>query len=142
LKRFFSRKFETRRSISRFTDTHREEEFTMVKALLALGAAVILTAAPAAAEKHYSNYITCSKVKDGSCVTWKRLTRGAAARAYASGYVFGPKYEYTPFPLLPPDYVTRYSLTPDGRYVYKDGYIYVVDPTTYAVTRVIDVLGG
>ncbi len=57
--------------------------------------------------------------------------------------VFGPKYDYTPFSMLPPDYVSQYSLAPDGRYVYSNGYIYVVDPTTYAVTRVmIDVLGG
>ena len=114
----------------------------MTKAFLALGAAAVLSAAPAAAEKHYSNYVQYSKVKNGSCVSWKRLTRGAAARAYANGYVFGPKYDYTPFSMLPPDYVSQYSLAPDGRYVYSNGYIYVVDPTTYAVTRVIDVLGG
>ena len=31
-----------------------------------------------------------------------------------------------------------YHLDPNDRYVYSNGYIYVVDPTTYAVTRVID----
>jgi len=113
----------------------------VIKALLALGAAAVaFSAAPAAAEKHYSNYISGSKIKDGTCVTWKRLTRGAAVRAYANGYVFGPKYDYTPFAMLPPDYVTQYSLDPNGHYVYSNGYIYVVDPTTYAVTKVIDVL--
>src|SRR3954465_9774167 len=115
---------------------------TMTKALLALGVAAVLSAAPAAAEKHYSNYIECSKVRNGTCVSWKRLTRGAAVRAYANGYVFGPKYDYTPFGMLPHDYVVRYDLDPNGRYVYSNGYIYVVDPTTYAVSRVIDVLGG
>ena len=44
--------------------------------------------------------------------------------------------------MLPHDYAVRYSLDPSGRYVYSNGYIYVVDPATYAVTRVIDVLGG
>jgi hypothetical protein len=115
----------------------------MTRALLALGAAaVVFSAAPAAAEKHYSNYIVCSKVKNGACGSWKRLTRGAAVRAYATGHVFGPTYTYTPFDMLPHDYTVRYSLDPNGRYVYSDGYIYVVDPTTYAVTRVIDVLAG
>ena len=51
----------------------------MTKAFLALGAAAVLSAAPAAAEKHYSNYVQCSKVKNGTCVSWKRLTRGAAS---------------------------------------------------------------
>jgi hypothetical protein len=114
----------------------------MTKALLALGAAaVVLSAAPADARKHYSNYVECSKVVNGACVKWHRLTRGAAIRAaYKTGYVFGPTYAYTPYYELPHDYVVRYSLEPSGRYVYSNGYIYVVDPTTYAVTRIIDVL--
>jgi hypothetical protein len=36
--------------------------------------------------------------------------------------------------------VTYYHLGTNERYVYSDGYIYVIDPTTYAVTRVIDTL--
>jgi DNA-binding beta-propeller fold protein YncE len=116
----------------------------MTRLILALGAAAaVLSAAPADAKKHYSNYIECSKVVNGACVKWHRLTRGAAARAaYNTGYVFGPTYAYTPFAVLPHDYVVHYSLDPNGRYVYSNGYIYVVDPATYAVTRVIDVLGG
>ena len=115
----------------------------MTKAFLALAstAAVVLSAAPVEA-KHYSNYIECSKVVNGACVSWHRMTRGKAARVYASGYVFGPSYAYTPYYMLPHDYTVRYSLDPNGRYVYSNGYIYVVDPTSYAVTRVIDVLGG
>ncbi len=54
---------------------------------------------------------------------------------------FGPSYDFTPFGMLPHDYVSQCSLDPNGRYVYNNGY-YVVDPTTYAVTQVIDVLGG
>ena len=117
----------------------------MTKAFLALGAAAaatVLTAAPADAKKHYSNYLECSKSVNGACVSWHRMTRGKAARVFASGYVFGPSYSYTPYYMLPHDYTVRYSLDPAGRYVYSNGYIYVVDPATYAVTRVIDVLGG
>ena len=117
----------------------------MTRAFLALGgaaAAVALFAAPADAKKHYSNYLECSKVVNGACVSWHRMTRGKAARTFATGYVFGPTYAYTPYAVLPHDYAVRYSLDPSGRYVYSNGYIYVVDPATYAVTRVIDVLGG
>ena len=39
---------------------------------------------------------------------------------------------------LPRTYVTRYRLEPRYRYVYRDGYIYVVDPTTYAITRILN----
>ena len=113
----------------------------MTKIILALGAAAVaLTVTPADAKKHYSNFLECSKVVNGACVSWHRMTRGKAARVYASGYVFGPSYEYTPYYMLPHDYAVRYSLEPSGRYVYSNGYIYVVDPTTYAVTRIIDVL--
>ena len=41
---------------------------------------------------------------------------------------------------LPRTYVQRYDLSPNYRYVYRDNYIYEVDPTTYAVTRVINAL--
>ena len=36
--------------------------------------------------------------------------------------------------------VSRYHLSPNNRYVYTNGYIYQVDPTTYAVQRVIDAI--
>jgi hypothetical protein len=114
----------------------------MTKALVALGAiAAVVSVAPAEAKKHYSNYVECTKVVNGACVQWHRLTRGAAIRAaYSTGHVFGPTYAYTSYYALPHDYTVRYSLDPNGRYVYSNGYIYVVDPTTYAVQRIIDVL--
>jgi hypothetical protein len=60
------------------------------------------------------------------------------ARQIQVGYVFGPNYTYySPFSDLPQPMVTQYSLSPDYRYVTADGYIYVVDPKTYAVTKVI-----
>lgn len=112
----------------------------MRKILLALGvAAVALTAAPAEA-RHYSNVVKCTKYRHGRCVAWHRLTRKQARHAYKVGYVFGPRYAYVPVAQLPPPLVTQYSLSPDYRYVYRDHYIYVVDPKTYAITRVIDAL--
>ena len=59
---------------------------------------------------------------------------------YRTGYVFGPSYGYTSYSSLPRPYVTRYHLSPDNRYVYTNGNIYVVDPTTYAVERVISAI--
>lgn len=110
----------------------------MSKALLALAGVTVLAGTPALAEKHYSNVVSCSKVKDGLCVEYKRLTRGAAARAaWDVGYKFGPTYTYTDVSSIPNTIVTEYGVKPDGRYVYKDGYLYEVDPSTYAVTRVI-----
>jgi hypothetical protein len=57
---------------------------------------------------------------------------------YKVGYVFGPNYSYTTMSDIPQPVVTYYKLGSNDRYVFNDGYVYVVDPTTYAVTRVID----
>jgi hypothetical protein len=106
----------------------------MRKIFLALsGAALALTIAPAAQSKTY----TCTKWKDGVCVSVHRV-KGTPPQAV--GYVFGPNYSYTTVTDLPQPVVTYYHLGTNERYVYSDGYIYVVDPTTYAITRVIDTL--
>jgi hypothetical protein len=105
----------------------------MRKVLLVLsGAAVALTAAPASARTY-----VCTKWDSGVCVSTHRVK---GSPPYAVGYVFGPNYSYTTLGALPQPVVTYDSLTASNRYVYSDGYIYVVDPTTYAVTRVIDTL--
>jgi hypothetical protein len=112
----------------------------MTKVLLALGAAAVaLTAAPAEA-KHYTNITKCTKYRHGRCVAWKRLTRAQARRAgYRVGYNFGPNYSYVDIGSLPQPIVTRYHLRPTFRYVNRDGYVYVVNPNTYRVVRVISV---
>jgi hypothetical protein len=112
----------------------------MRKILLALsGAAVALTAAPAAlqaADRPLPQ--VCLKWKDGICVSTHRVK--GTPPPFASGYVFGPTYAYTPYATLPAPAVSFYHLSPDDRYVYANGYLYVIDPATYAVTRVIDTL--
>ena len=108
----------------------------MKKALLALGvAAVALSAAPADAKRYHK--ATCAKWRHGHCVAW-RTSRHSAM--YRVGYRFGPRYGYSTYRTLPRTYVSRYDLSPDYRYVYRDNYIYVVNPRTYAVERVIDAL--
>ena len=122
----------------------------MTKLFLAFGAvAVALSAAPAEA-RHHGRAMTCAKWRHGHCVRWvnhgymrsMRAHQAAAARraAYRVGYRFGPSYAYVPVTTLPQPVVTQYSLSPDYRYVYRDNYVYVVDPKTYAITRVIDAL--
>lgn len=106
----------------------------MRKILLTLaGAAVALTAAPV--EAKVKTYV-CTKWHDGVCVSTHRV-KGVAP--YKVGYVFGPNYTYTTVSDIPQPVVSYYKLDPSGRYVYSNGYVYVVDPTSYAVTRVIDI---
>jgi len=115
-------------------------ESTMTKVFLALGAAAVaLTAAPTEA-RHYTNITRCTKYRHGRCVQWQRLTRRQARRAgYRVGYNFGPNYSYVDLGSLPRPVITRYRLRDNFRYVNRDGYVYVVNPNTYRVVRVISV---
>lgn len=110
----------------------------MYKLILAAGAAAVaLSAAPADA-KHYTNITKCSKWRNHRCVAWHRMTRAQARRAgYAVGYRFAPTYAYSDYATLPQPLVTRYHLNRDWRYVNQNGRLYVVNPHSYRVTRVI-----
>jgi hypothetical protein len=118
----------------------QENSMTM-KIMLALGvAAVALSAAPAEARHHYTRYTQCVRHRHGRCVEWLRLTRRQAIRrGFAVGHRFGPSYSYVDVGTLPGTVVTRYHLGPNFRYVNQDGYVYVVNPRTYRVVRVITV---
>ena len=108
---------------------------------LAVLAFVMLAAAVPAGAREYSTVIKCSGYRDGQCVAWNRLTK-EQAKNIGVGFVFPKGYTYTEFSTLPQTIVTANALTPDARYVSTDGYIYVVDPNTYAVTKVITVPGS
>lgn len=119
----------------------------MTKIFLVAGAAAVaLTAAPAAARHHgyhYGRATACARWRYGHCVRWMNhgyMVSTARHNRYRVGYVFGPGYGYTAYSTLPAPYVTRYRLSPDNRYVYTGGNIYVVDPTTYAITRVLSAI--
>jgi hypothetical protein len=116
----------------------RFSEEKMMKTLLALAATSVVVMAVPAQARTYSDIVQCVKVVDGRCNKWDRLTDEQAAKAqWKMGYVFGPSYSYTALDTIPHDYVTEYSLDPGARYVYQNGYIYVVDPKSYAVTKII-----
>lgn len=110
----------------------------MSKALLALsgatlamtGAALTICTTPAGAKTY-----VCTKWDSGVCVSQHRVK---GRPPYQVGYVFGPNYAYTLMSDIPAPVVTYYKLGDTGRYVYSDGYLYEVDPTTYAITKVID----
>jgi len=114
----------------------------MTKTFFVLGAAAVaLTAMPAmpANARHYSNQVRCTRWHNDRCVSWNRMTRGEARREaeYRVGYSFGPSFGYTDVAALPQPFVTRYRLHNNFRYVNQDGYVYVVNPNTYRVVRIL-----
>ncbi len=98
---------------------------------LSAAAVVMLSGAPADAQ-HLQHDAQCAVWRHGDCVRW--VGRHDHWRV---GYVFGRDYAYTDYGALPPTYVARYHLNRRYRYVYSDGNIYVVNPATYAVTRIL-----
>ena len=117
----------------------------MIKPFLALaGAAVVMTAMPAApADARRVKTTVCTKWRHGHCIRSKTIVRRAAMHParYRVGYRFGPSYGYTSYSAIPRTYVSRYNLSPNYRYVYNPGGpVYVVDPATYAITRILNAL--
>jgi hypothetical protein len=121
----------------------------MTKVFLALGAAAVaLSATPAMADRngnhgnrHHAR--VCAKWRHGNCVRWDNHGYRVSSARHAqwnNGYRFGPRYSYTTYSAIPRPIVSQYSLSPDYRYVYRDNYVYVVNPRTYAIERVIDAL--
>jgi hypothetical protein len=108
-----------------------------MKRVLALvgGVALAVSAAPTIAKE---KAFVCTKWVAGVCTSTHRV-RGTPP-GYKVGHVFGPSYSYTTFADIPEPVAVHYKLDSGGRYVFSDGYVYVVDPSSYAVTRVIDVV--
>ena len=71
------------------------------------------------------------------------LPPGQAKRLFREGQrVPGGYNYYTDYANIPVQYRDQYGLTPDYRYIYRDNSIYVVDPRTSLVQRVIGSLIG
>lgn len=118
----------------------------MLLSLAAVGA-MALGAAPAAGQHRDNHSSWNNNGNQNNDDSASNNDRGRHARQshharWATGYRFGPRYSYTAYDSLPQPYVTRYHLSPRYRYVYTDGYIYQVDPTTYAITRILNGLTG
>lgn len=72
--------------------------------------------------------------KDNGC-----LPPGQARRMFSQGDRLPSGYNfYTPYADIPNSYRTQYGLDPSGRYIYRDGRIYDVDPTTLIVRRILE----
>jgi hypothetical protein len=69
------------------------------------------------------------------------LPPGQARKLFNVGQRIPTGYNfYTPYGEIPVAYRDRYGLPTDGRYIYREDSIYVVDPTTSLVTRIIDLI--
>lgn len=107
--------------------------------LIAGSLSVALIATPASARHHYRHHYRHHAVhyyRHHAMPMHHAMVMHHAR--YRVGYVFGPDYGYTTYSALPQPYVTRYHLSPDYRYVYTGNTVYVVDPTTYAITRILN----
>ncbi|MBV9526856.1 hypothetical protein [Sphingomonas sp.] len=109
----------------------------MIKTILALGAAAVAMSSVPAEARH------CHAWRHGHCVAWNNGWHRGWHRdrdgAWNVGYRFAPNYAWTDYSTLPQPVVTRYHLNHDWRYVNQNGHIYVVNPHSYRVTRVIAV---
>lgn len=71
------------------------------------------------------------------------LPPGQANRMFEQGQRLPTGYNYyTDFNNIPVQYRNQYNLDPTDRYIYRDNSIYVVDPRTSVVERVIGSLIG
>ena len=66
---------------------------------------------------------------------------GQASRLFREGQRVPAQYRYyTPYANIPVNYRTQYSLDPNYRYIYRNNQIYVVDPATSLVSRIINTI--
>ena len=71
------------------------------------------------------------------------LPPGQAKRTFSQGQRVPNGYDYyTDYANIPQQYRTQYNLDPNSRYIYRNDQIYVVDPRTSLVQRVIGSLIG
>ena len=64
---------------------------------------------------------------------------GQAKRLFHEGQRINPNYKYyTPYGDIPAPLITQYGLTDQYHYIYRNNVIYVVDPRTDLVTRIIN----
>lgn len=109
-----------------------------MKAFLAAGAVLVVLAATPASAKDDPTKLGCTRVVNGQCTAWNQLT-DSQARHVRMHDVFGPNYPYyIKLTDISDDTVRQYDLEPRDLYIgTSNGYLFVVDPNGYWVTRVI-----
>jgi hypothetical protein len=116
----------------------RTDSRASVRARTRTGASVVRTRTNVAAGNRYGAN-ACPPglaAKNNGC-----LPPGQARRMFNVGQRIPTGYNfYTPYANIPTSYRDQYGLVSDGRYIYRDQSIYVVDPTTNLVTRIIDLI--
>ncbi|NUQ18040.1 MAG: hypothetical protein HOP95_06245 [Sphingomonas sp.] len=105
---------------------------------VAVAAIVIALGAVPAAAKQDPARLGCTQVQAGKCTAWAELTNQQARRVRMND-VFGPDYPYYLKQTdLPADTVREYGLDLRSRYIVtSNGFIFVIDPDGFEVTRVI-----
>ena len=114
--------------------------------LIIAGVAALASAAPAFAKpkhgNHQGNHASMGHCppglakKNNGC-----LPPGQAKKLYNVGQRLPYGYNsYTPYNQIPYDLRNRYDLDNDDRYIYRDNYLYQVDPTTRIVQQVLSAI--
>lgn len=66
---------------------------------------------------------------------------GQARKSYNVGQRLPYGYRaYTPYNQIPYDLRNQYNLDPTGRYVYRDGYLYEVNPRTRIISQILSAI--
>lgn len=105
--------------------------------LVSVAALATITAVPAVAANGPTQ-LGCTQMQNGQCVAWKELTPDQA-RHVRMHDVFGPKYPYyMHLSDISDETVRQYDLDQRSLYIgTSNGYLFVIDPNGYWVTRVI-----
>jgi hypothetical protein len=122
--------------------------------LLIGGAALLASAAPALAKPNHAKHGNKGQhgrmIEDrgyfapglGACPPGLAkkgcMPPGQAKKMFNVGQRLPYGYNaYTPYSRLPYDLRRQYGLSDDYRYIYRDDYLYRVDPTTLIVTEIL-----
>ena len=69
------------------------------------------------------------------------LPPGQAKKRYDVGQRLPYGYNsYTPYNQIPYDLRNQYGLDPYGRYIYRDGYLYEVNPRTRIISQILSAI--
>ena len=114
--------------------------------LLLAGAAVLASTSPALAkpDKGHGNHNAYGSGRCPPGLAKKNngcLPPGQAKKLFNQGQRVPNGYSgYTPYGSIPYDLRRQYDLNDNYRYIYRDDYIYQVDPATLVVQRILNAI--